>query len=117
MGQKLDFELLNFDRELGNLDQAVTDLQKAPPGCGPELSAYTQALKTLNAEMLERLEPLLRRLQDSGEARPSLRGPQERGKCQGMAAHSQVARDAIHAKSGPIANGRGQRIGTGGTRP
>ena len=109
MGQKLGFELLNFDRELGNLDEAVTHLQKASAGCGPELSAYIHTLKTVNAAMLECLEPLLRGLANSGEAGTSLRGPQERRKCQGMAAHSQAVRDTIHATSGPIAKGRGQR--------
>jgi hypothetical protein len=109
MGQKLDFECLNFDRELSNLREAAANLQSESVACRPALVAYIEALKTLSAEMLGRLDPILRALRDSRGARQSLGKQGERRQCQGAAAQSQTARDTVHPASTPISNGRGRR--------
>lgn len=96
MEQQLDFEFLNFDRELGDLRDAAANLQNSLAEFGPALCAYIEALNTLNAHMMGRLEPFLRRLRDSGEVRQSLREPREWSKCQRAAAHSGAARDTVH---------------------
>jgi hypothetical protein len=114
MRQKLGFGFLNFDRELGSLCEAATNLEKAPAGCEPALNAYIQALKTLNTAMLGLLDSHLRG--NPGEALPSLRGPRGRRECHGIAVQSQAVRDAVHAATGPIANRRSQRIGAAVTQ-
>ena len=91
MERRIDFELLNFDRELGSLREAVTNLQDASAKCGPPLRAYIKALKTLNTEMLGRLKPLLRRLGRAETARPNLGGLRGRQSCRGVVARERAA--------------------------
>lgn len=108
MEQKLDFEFLNFDRALGRLREAQTNFQNASVEFAPALRAYIKALKTLNAEMLGRLDPLLRGL-DPSQVIQTLCGPCERQKGRGAAAHSQAAPDTVQGTSLPVSNGRGNR--------
>jgi len=93
MEQNIDFEFLNFDRELDNLRLAAAKLQDSSAGCGPPLRAYIKALKTLNKEVLGRLDPLLHELRENGGADQSSHGG--RPSCQGGAAHSPAK--ALHA--------------------
>ena len=104
-----DFEFLNFDRELDNLRGAATNLQNASVECGPALRAYIKALKTLNAEMLGRLEAFRRGFRDLEEARQYLHRPRQQQRCQRAGSHSQAAKDAVHATSAPISNVRGHQ--------
>jgi hypothetical protein len=58
----MGIDCLNFDRELGNLRDAEINLRRVAAGPGPELYAYIEALKLLNAEMSGGLDPFMRRL-------------------------------------------------------
>jgi hypothetical protein len=95
MEHKADWESLNFEGELGDLQEAARNLQIASTGFGPGLRAYIKALKTLNAEMLGRL----RRLGEAREAGAKRNGLRERRRCQRTAA----ARGAVRT-SGYLGN-------------
>lgn len=114
MGRKLDLEILNFDRELGDLRDAVRKLEKASAKCGPALHAYIQALKTLNRSVSGSVDPLLRGLRNIGKAREGFRAQSMRRKCPGTAARQATL---VRTPSAPISNGRGRRQRLGAACP
>jgi hypothetical protein len=72
MEQKLDWEFLNWDKELGSVRKAVRNLRNVSVEAGPEVRAYIKALKALNAEMSRRLDLYQGGTGTPGKARRSL---------------------------------------------
>jgi hypothetical protein len=76
MERKLDLEFPNYSRKLSNLRKAETNLRNTSAEVG--IRGYIKALRTLNAEMLGRLDVFL-----AGKSRQSRRRPLKRRMCQG----------------------------------
>jgi hypothetical protein len=106
MAQRLDFEFPDFDDRLGDLRAAAANLQVAAGEYGTPLRAYIRALKTLNAEMLGRLGPLLRALRDAEDARRRVHERIERRSCQGAGSHPQAVKAALQTA---VSNRRSNR--------